>query len=71
MPEIIGPDLELVLKSTVIMREQLGDVIVERFRTKARVVCNPADRIREPGEELVTIQPVLQVNPVTNQVSLT
>ncbi len=72
MPEIVVHGLEMVVKSTVVSRFQLPNgQIIENFHSKARPVIKPEDRIRELGEELVRVDPVLQINPKTGSVSIT
>ena len=72
MPEVVVHGLEMVVKSIVNWRMQLSDgQIIEGVSSRARVVIKPEDRIREPGEELVRLDPVLQVNSTTGGVSIT
>ena len=72
MPEVVIHGMEMVVKDIVHWRRQLpSGQVIERVSSTARLVINPEDRIREPGERLVKIDPVLQVNPETGSISLT
>ncbi|MBI3342700.1 hypothetical protein HY087_00615 [Candidatus Gottesmanbacteria bacterium] len=71
MPEIVIRGVRIANKDIVTYRRVRKDGnVIELFDSRTRILA-PGDNIKEPGERVDCIDPVLQVNPETGQISIT